>query len=118
MNEKIAINNVSKIKLLRGGFRAITGKIAKNYHKAYSVKTPVATLSIHGTDYSILAKIKQQKNRRKNQQFDVDNSVPLGKKPQHVVSRKFISVFSTEAKSISISAVDAPTTGISNTFRK
>lgn len=78
----------------------------------------MATLSIHGTDYSILAKIKQQKNRRKNQQFDVDNSVPLGKKPQHVVSRKFISVFSTEAKSISISAVDAPTTGISNTFRK
>lgn len=37
--------------LVTGGFRTITGMIAKHDPEDYSVKTPVATLGVRGTDY-------------------------------------------------------------------
>ncbi len=39
--------------LVKGGFRTITGLISKSNPKAYEVKTPVATIGVRGTDYSI-----------------------------------------------------------------
>lgn len=39
-------------RLLRGGFRTITGLIGKNNKSAYQVKTPVATIGIRGTLFS------------------------------------------------------------------
>lgn len=39
-------------RLLRGGFRSISGLIGKRNKKNYRVKTPVATIGIRGTDYS------------------------------------------------------------------
>ncbi len=44
-------NQKSEFNLLKGGFRAITGKIGKTNKKAYKVVTPVATIGIRGTDY-------------------------------------------------------------------
>jgi len=40
-------------KLIRGGFRAISGAIGKKNKKNYKVKTPVATIGIRGTDYTV-----------------------------------------------------------------
>lgn len=39
--------------LVKGGFRTITGLISKGNPKAYEVKTPVATIGVRGTDYTI-----------------------------------------------------------------
>jgi len=39
-------------RLMRGGFRAISGLIGKRNKKNYRVTTPVATIGIRGTDYS------------------------------------------------------------------
>jgi len=39
-------------KLVRGGFRAISGLIGKRNKKNYRVTTPVATIGIRGTDYT------------------------------------------------------------------
>lgn len=41
----------SVFNLLKGGFRSITGAIGHANKAAYSVKTPVATIGIRGTDY-------------------------------------------------------------------
>ena len=41
------------LSLLRGGFRTITGLIGKQDKAAYQLKTPVATIGIRGTDYSV-----------------------------------------------------------------
>lgn len=38
-------------RLLRGGFRTVTGLIGKDDRDAYEVTTPVATIGIRGTDY-------------------------------------------------------------------
>jgi hypothetical protein len=38
-------------RLLKGGFRAISGLIGKINHDEYQVTTPVATIGIRGTDY-------------------------------------------------------------------
>ncbi len=43
---RIALN------LLKGGFRTITGFIGSRNRSAYSVRTPVATMGIRGTDYT------------------------------------------------------------------
>lgn len=40
------------MRLLRGGFRAISGLIGKSARDEYRVNTPVATIGIRGTDYS------------------------------------------------------------------
>ena len=39
--------------LLEGGFRTITGLIAKQNPADYQVNTPVATIGVRGTDYSV-----------------------------------------------------------------
>jgi len=39
-------------RLVRGGFRAISGLIGKRNKQNYKVKTPVATIGIRGTDYT------------------------------------------------------------------
>lgn len=38
-------------RLLKGGFRAVSGLIGKTDHNEYRVTTPVATIGIRGTDY-------------------------------------------------------------------
>jgi len=39
--------------LIEGGFRTITGLIAKNNSADYKVHTPVATIGVRGTDYTV-----------------------------------------------------------------
>jgi hypothetical protein len=39
--------------LIEGGFRTITGLIAKNNPDNYQVNTPVATIGVRGTDYAV-----------------------------------------------------------------
>lgn len=41
-------------KLLKGGFRAVSGLIGKIEHNEYRVTTPVATIGIRGTDYLLV----------------------------------------------------------------
>lgn len=40
-------------RLLKGGFRAISGLIGHVHHDDYAVQTPVATIGIRGTDYEV-----------------------------------------------------------------
>ena len=40
-------------RLVRGGFRAVTGLIGKADQQAYRVTTPAATIGIRGTDYEV-----------------------------------------------------------------
>lgn len=42
--------------LIEGGFRTITGLIAKNNPSDYHVNTPVATIGVRGTDYAAYIK--------------------------------------------------------------
>lgn len=42
--------------LIEGGFRTITGLIAKSNPSDYQVNTPVATIGVRGTDYTIVLK--------------------------------------------------------------
>lgn len=46
--------STSAYRLLKGGFRTITGLIAKRNKAAYRVKTPVATIGIRGTDFTAI----------------------------------------------------------------
>lgn len=39
--------------LIEGGFRTITGVIAKTNNSDYTVNTPVATIGVRGTDYAV-----------------------------------------------------------------
>lgn len=60
--EKYAFHQQSKKKatgtfvtnLVEGGFRTITGAIAKNNPDEYQVNTPVATIGVRGTDYAAM----------------------------------------------------------------
>lgn len=49
-------SGVSKfvVNLLEGGFRTVTGLISKQSPKNYQVNTPVATIGVRGTDYSVV----------------------------------------------------------------
>ncbi len=49
----------SAMRLIEGGFRTITGLIAKNSPVDYQVNTPVATIGVRGTDYAVYLKNKQ-----------------------------------------------------------
>lgn len=42
--------------LLEGGFRTITGLIAKSNPEDYKINTPVATIGVRGTDYTVVLK--------------------------------------------------------------
>jgi hypothetical protein len=39
--------------LVEGGFRTITGTVAKNNPNDYQINTPVATIGVRGTDYAV-----------------------------------------------------------------
>lgn len=41
-------------RLLKGGFRAVSGAIGKKDRNEYRVSTPVATIGIRGTDYEVI----------------------------------------------------------------
>lgn len=45
--------------LVEGGFRTITGLIAKTNPNNYQVNTPVATIGVRGTDYTVVIKDKE-----------------------------------------------------------
>ncbi|NNC97979.1 MAG: FecR domain-containing protein [Gammaproteobacteria bacterium] len=49
-----ANKNKSFFRLMRGGFRSISGLIGKRNKKNYKVVTPVATIGIRGTDYTAI----------------------------------------------------------------
>jgi len=46
----------SVMSLIEGGFRTVTGLIAKNNPSDYAVNTPVATIGVRGTDYTVQLK--------------------------------------------------------------
>jgi hypothetical protein len=48
-----AVDSSAFFRLVRGGFRAISGLIGKTDHQAYRVTTPAATIGIRGTDYEV-----------------------------------------------------------------
>lgn len=43
----------SVMDLIEGGFRTITGLIAKTNPPSYQIRTPVATIGVRGTDYTV-----------------------------------------------------------------
>jgi len=45
--------DTGQFNLIRGGFRAVTGAIGKEDKRSYAVKTPVSTIGIRGTDYTV-----------------------------------------------------------------
>ena len=45
--------NVALMSLLRGGLRAVSGRIGKLNRSAYKMRTPVATIGIRGTGYDL-----------------------------------------------------------------
>ena len=47
-------NDRNFMRLVKGGFRTVTGAIGHNKKDAYLVSTPVATIGIRGTDYSAI----------------------------------------------------------------
>lgn len=49
-----AADDQSRLKLLKGGLRAVTGTIGVRSKETYSVDTPVATIGVRGTAYSAL----------------------------------------------------------------
>jgi hypothetical protein len=55
-NSKAHKGSVGKyvMNLLEGGFRTITGAIAKSNPTDYQVNTPVATIGVRGTDYAVV----------------------------------------------------------------
>jgi Uncharacterized protein conserved in bacteria len=48
-----ASKNSYIVSLTTGGFRTVSGAIAKQDNQDYQVRTPVATIAIRGTDYSV-----------------------------------------------------------------
>ncbi len=47
-------NEISALKLVKGGIRTVTGLIAKNNPDNYKLDTPVASLGVRGTNYDAL----------------------------------------------------------------
>lgn len=47
------VQGTAFFRLVRGGFRAITGLIGKGDRQTYRVTTPAATIGIRGTDYEV-----------------------------------------------------------------
>lgn len=48
-----SVEGTAFFRLVRGGFRAISGLIGKGERQSYRVTTPVATIGIRGTDYEV-----------------------------------------------------------------
>lgn len=55
------------LNLIKGGFRTITGFIAHSDPDNYAVKTPVATIGVRGTDYSLFYSTSIGLNAKLNQ---------------------------------------------------
>jgi hypothetical protein len=49
---KAEAGSQAAFRLLKGGFRAVSGAVGKEDRSQYSVTTPVATIGIRGTDYT------------------------------------------------------------------
>lgn len=49
-----AKDNSYVLNLVEGGFRTVTGLVAKKNVDGYQVKTPVATIGVRGTDYTVV----------------------------------------------------------------
>ena len=49
----VSAEGTAFFRLVRGGFRAISGLIGKVERQSYKVTTPVATIGIRGTDYEV-----------------------------------------------------------------
>src|SRR3990167_10282981 len=58
-NEKQKSVGKYVMSLIEGGFRTITGLIAKNNPDDYQVNTPVATIGVRGTDYTVYVRGKE-----------------------------------------------------------
>jgi hypothetical protein len=56
---KDAPRNYATLALTRGSLRIITGAIAKGLNTGYRVRTPEATLEMHGTDHDITHVVSQ-----------------------------------------------------------
>lgn len=80
----------SVMNLIEGGFRTVTGLIAKNNSSDYSVNTPVATIGVRGTDYTVQLKggelfigFKQGQPcvtpNKNNKQLCLDSKTPYAK---------------------------------------
>jgi hypothetical protein len=66
------------MRLIRGGFRAITGLISKTSPQAFEVNTPVATIGIRGTEFDARlceADECEQENRATGQQAQNESRV-------------------------------------------
>ncbi len=50
----VASGDRAVYKLIKGGFRSITGAIGKENEEDYQVRTPVGVLGIRGTEYTVL----------------------------------------------------------------
>jgi|SRR5579885_1232971 hypothetical protein len=73
--------------LIEGGFRTITGLIAKSNPPDYQVNTPVATIGVRGTDYAVYVKQGQVyvgyytgkpcvKSKKQGGELCLDNNTP------------------------------------------
>jgi hypothetical protein len=47
-------SGASFMTLLKGGMRSITGLVAKNNYEHYHITTPVATMGVRGTDFTLM----------------------------------------------------------------
>lgn len=88
-------------KLLRGGFRAVSGLIGKGDSADYRVSTPVATIGIRGTDYTVVlvdpAMINDPVLRAAFPNISADGGLVVG-----VVSGQVFSVNNTSGTSTDI----------------
>lgn len=78
--------------LIEGGFRTITGLIAKSNPSDYQVNTPVATIGVRGTDYAVYVKQGQVyvgyytgkpcvKSKKQGAELCLDNNTPYAYVP-------------------------------------
>ncbi len=68
----------SVFSLLKGGLRAVTGLIGRHSREAYSLKTPVATIGIRGTDYFVVVCQEQCQNLGLPPEVDPKGGIVLG----------------------------------------
>ena len=84
-------------RLIKGGFRSITGAIGKDKEDEYEVRTPVGVLGIRGTDYTVVLC-----------QGDCDSATEVGDSPMqdglHINVAAGIVVFSNEFGDFDVTA--------------
>lgn len=85
----------SVMKLVQGGFRAITGLIGKANPDDYTVNTPVATIGVRGTDYMVAWALSALAVGTFTLVTDDDEPVDTGKSPTSTTSDAGTSTTST-----------------------